>query len=178
MTKFMWLNNPRDESGKKRGVLFASVISPWIRKFFCRFLQMLSTAASIEVSVVYPQGSLPCWLAAAYNFRKYLPSFFFLIDFYSIGKVGLARKSGTINHFTIIEFTWFRLFKLHEIFWYLQIVNTNIFLYFQKVFTLKLWQKTQFMTAILFLTIIPRARMENDSEAMRAKGTIVLVKSN
>ena len=28
ITKFMWLNNPRDESGKKCGVLFASVISP------------------------------------------------------------------------------------------------------------------------------------------------------
>ena len=36
---------------------------------FCRFLQMLSTAATIEVSVVYPQCS-------AVFLRKYLLSFF------------------------------------------------------------------------------------------------------
>ena len=31
-----------------------------MRQFFCRFLQMLSTAATIEVSVVYLQCSVPC----------------------------------------------------------------------------------------------------------------------
>ena len=30
------------------------------REFFCRFLQILSTAATIKVSVVYLQCSLPC----------------------------------------------------------------------------------------------------------------------
>ena len=29
-------------------------------RFLCRFLQMLSTAATIKVSVVYLQSSLPC----------------------------------------------------------------------------------------------------------------------
>ena len=37
---------------------------------------MLSTAATMKVSVVYLQSSLPCQLAGTYNFRKYLPSSF------------------------------------------------------------------------------------------------------
>ena len=42
-------------SEKKTRALFVFVISPWIRKFFFfgRFLQMLSTAATIKVGVVY-----------------------------------------------------------------------------------------------------------------------------
>ena len=39
---------------------FACVNSPWMRQFFRRFLQMLSTAATIGVSVVYLQCSVPC----------------------------------------------------------------------------------------------------------------------
>ena len=31
---------------------------------------------------------------------------------------------------------------------------------------------------VMFLTIIPRARMGSDSEAMRARGIIILLKSN
>ena len=31
---------------------------------------------------------------------------------------------------------------------------------------------------VMFLTIIPRSRMGSDSEAMRARGIIILVKSN
>ena len=31
---------------------------------------------------------------------------------------------------------------------------------------------------VMFLTIIPRARMGSDSEAMRVRGIIILVKSN
>ena len=37
------------------------------------------------------------------------------------------------------------------------IINTIIFLYFQKVLTLKLWQNIQFTTAILLLYSPPRA---------------------
>ena len=44
--------------------------------FLCRFLQMLSTAAAIKVSVVYLQCSLPGYFAGTYNFRKFLPSSF------------------------------------------------------------------------------------------------------
>ena len=47
-------------SGNKHRALFASVNSRWMRQFFCHFLQMLSTAATIEVSVVYLQCSVPC----------------------------------------------------------------------------------------------------------------------
>ena len=47
-------------SEKKHRALFAFVNSRWMRRFFCRFVQMLSTAATIEVSVVYLQYSVPC----------------------------------------------------------------------------------------------------------------------
>ena len=62
-----WNNSPFWED--THSLWFASVNSPWMRQFFCRFLQMLSTAATIEVSVVYPQCS-------AVFLRKYLLSFF------------------------------------------------------------------------------------------------------
>ena len=39
--------------------LFLSAHREW-EIFLCRFLQMLSTAATIKVSVVYLQCSLPC----------------------------------------------------------------------------------------------------------------------
>ena len=55
--------------------LFLSTHRKW-ESFLCRFLQMLSTAATIKVSVVYLQSSLPCQLAGTYSFRKYLPSSF------------------------------------------------------------------------------------------------------
>ena len=35
-----------------------------------------------------------------------------------------------------------------------RIINTRIFLHFQKVVTLKLWQNTQFTTASLFCAVI------------------------
>ena len=61
MTKFMWLNNPRDEVWEEtRSFICFCHLSVNEKVFFCRFLQMLSTAASIEASVVYLQGSLPC----------------------------------------------------------------------------------------------------------------------
>ena len=34
-------------SEKKHGALFASVNSPWMKKFFCHFVQILWTAATI-----------------------------------------------------------------------------------------------------------------------------------
>ena len=55
--------------------LFLSTHREW-ESFLCRFLQMLSTAVTIKVSVVYLQCSSPCELAGTYNFRKYLPSSF------------------------------------------------------------------------------------------------------
>ena len=39
--------------------LFLSTHCEW-ESFLCHFLQMLSTAAMIKVSVVYLQSSLPC----------------------------------------------------------------------------------------------------------------------
>ena len=53
-----------------------------------------------------------------------------------------------------------------------RIINPRIFLYFQKVLTLKLWQNTQFTTAILFRFIVTALRGEykvivRDSEPIR-----------
>ena len=39
--------------------LFLSTHREW-ESFLCRFLQMLSTAATIKVSIVYLPSSLPC----------------------------------------------------------------------------------------------------------------------
>ena len=56
------------------------------------------------------------------------------------------KKSATVNHFTI---------KHAEVksFLTVKVINPRIFLYFQKVLTMKLWQNTQFTTAILFCFI-------------------------
>ena len=53
-----------------------------------------------------------------------------------------------------------------------RIINTRIFLYFQKVVTLKLWQNTQFTTAILFCFTVIALRCEckvivRDNERIR-----------
>ena len=127
-----------------------------------------------------------------YNFRKYLPSFFLhkLTSIYrqnwscekipksqnsdkatsfssvvvniasSVQKVGYSKplhnKSGCLN--TMKSSLTFK------------VISTWVFLYFQKVLTMKIWQNTQFTTAILFcfiftawrgeyLTVIPRAWM-------------------
>ena len=62
--------------------------------FFLRFLQMLSAAATIEVSVVYQQSALSCLLAGTYSFRKYLLSLFSQrINFYFKAKLVLRENS-------------------------------------------------------------------------------------
>ena len=106
--------------------LFLSTHREW-ESFLCRFLQMLSTAVTIKVSVVYLQSSLLCLLAGKHKFRKYLPSSFlhkltFIyrqnwscenpeitkqwqsdLVFLCSCKHGFERtkKSATVNHFTI-----------------------------------------------------------------------------
>ena len=112
---------------------------------------MLSTAATIKVSVVYLQCSLPCELAGTYDFRKYLSSSFLhkLTSVYrqnwSCEKIPksqnnivyskpLHNKSRCLN--TMKSFLAFK------------VINIWIFVYFQKGFTMKPWQNTQFTTAI------------------------------
>ena len=65
---------------RRNRALFASVNSPWMRQFFCRFLQMLSTAATIEVSVVYLQCSVPCHVNLLAGTVLENISFFFSIN--------------------------------------------------------------------------------------------------
>ena len=66
----------------------ASVNSPWMRQF-CRFLQMLLTATTIEVSVFL--AMLTCWHVHLLKIFAFL--FFFVNWPLFPGKVGLARKS-------------------------------------------------------------------------------------
>ena len=138
----------------------------------CRFLQMLSTAAKIKVSVVYLQCSLPCLLAGMYSFRKYLPSFYLhkLTSIYrrnwSCEKIPKSQNSDKATSFSsvVVNIAWSvqkvkplhnksRCLNIIKSFFTFKVSNTRIFSYFQKVLTMKVWQNTQFTTAILFCFI-------------------------
>ena len=131
-------------------------------QFFCRFLQMLSTAATIEVSVVYLQCSVPCHvnLLACTVFKNICFSFF-LHKLTSISRRNWSCKeipssqnsdkaasfssvmvnkniassvyrSTTVNHFAIKS----RCLNTMKSFLTFKIINSGIFLYFKKVLTL------------------------------------------
>ena len=149
--------------------LFLSTHREW-ESFLYRFLQMLSTAATIKVSVVYFQCSLPCLLAGTYNFRKYLPSSF-LYKLTSIYRQNWSceKNPKSQNHDKATSFSSVviniassfskplhnksRCLNTMKSFLAFKVISTWIFVYFQKGFTMKLWQNTQFTTAILFCFI-------------------------
>ena len=133
-----------------------------MRQFFCRFLQMLSTAATIEVSVVYLQCSVPCHvnLLARTVFENICFPFFLRkltsvsrqncleipssknsdkaasFSFVVVNKniASSVWKSTTVNHFAIKS----RCLNTMTSFLTFKIINSGIFLYFKKILTLKL----------------------------------------
>ena len=137
---------------------------------------MLSTAATIKVSVVYLQSSLPCRLAGTYSFRKYLPSSFLhkLTSIYrqnwSCEKIPKSQKSDKATSFSSVVVNIAssvqkvsyskplhnksRCLNTMKSFLAFKVITTWIFVYFQKGFTMKLWQNTQFTTAILFCFLL------------------------
>ena len=151
-------------SEKKHRPLFASANSLWMRQFFCRFLQMLSTAATIEVSILYLQCSVPCHvnlLACTVFEHICFPFFLHKLTYMSrqnwsckeipnsqnsdevssISSVVVNKnialsvwKSTTVDHFTIKS----RHLNTMKSFLTFTIINSGIFLYFIKVLTLKL----------------------------------------
>ena len=137
---------------------------------------MLSTAATIKVSVVYLQCSMPCQLAGTYNFRKYLPSSFLhkLTSIYrqnwsceKIPKSQNSDKTATsffsvvVNIASSVQKVSYsrpllnrsRCLNTMKSFLAFKVISTWIFVYFQKGFAMKLWQNTEFATAILFCFI-------------------------
>ena len=150
-----------------------------MRQFFCRFLQMLSTVATIEVSVVYMQCSVPCHvnsLARTVFENIYFP--FFLHKLTSISRqnwsceeipssqnndkaasfssvvvteniASSVWKSTTVNHFAIKSRCW----NTMKSFSYLQNHQLWGILVFLKSSYSETWQNTQFTTAILFCFI-------------------------
>ena len=149
-------------------------------QFFCRFLQMLSAAATIEVSVVYLQSSVRCHvqLLARTVFENIcFPFFLRKLTFISrqngsceeipssqnsekaatfsavVVNKNIASsvwKSTVVNHFAIKS----RCLHTMKSSLTFKIINSGIFLYFKKVLTLiETWQNTQFTTVILFCFI-------------------------
>ena len=153
-----------------------------MRQFFWRFLQMLSTAATIEVTVIYLQCSVPCHvnLLAPTVFENICFPFFFR-KLTSISRqnwsceeipssqnrdkaasfstvvvneniASSVWKSTTVNHFAI-KSRCLHTMKSPLTF---KIINFGIFLYFYsciKSSYSETWQNTQFTTAILFCFI-------------------------
>ena len=136
--------------------LFLSTHREW-ESFLCRFLQMLSTAATIKVSIVYLQSSLPCELAGTYNFRKYLPSSFLhkLTSTYrqnwSCEKIPKSQNSDKVTSFSSVVVNIAlsvqkvsyskplhnnsRCLNTMKSFLAFKVISTWIFVYFQKGFT-------------------------------------------
>ena len=130
---------------------------------------------TIKVSVVYLLYSLPCWLAGTYYFRKYLPSSFLhkLTSFYrqnwSCEEIPNSQNSDKAASFSSVVVNKAssvqkvscskplhnrsRCLNTTKSFLAFKVISTWIFVYFQKGFTTKLWQNTQFTTAILFCFI-------------------------
>ena len=135
-----------------------------MRQFFWRFLQMLSTAATIEVTVIYLQCSVPFHvnLLAPTVFENICFPFFsrkltsicrqnwsceeipssqnrdkaasFSTVVVNENIASSVRKSTTVNHFAI-KSRCLHTMKSPLTF---EIINFGIFLYFKKVLTLKL----------------------------------------
>ena len=132
------------------------------------------------VNNAYNQGErclTPKVFAGTYNFRKYLRSSFLhkLTSIYgqnwSCEKIPKSQNSDNAASFSSVVVNIASSLQkvsyskpLHnkscclnpmimKSFLTFKVINTWIFLYFQKVLTMKLWQNTQFPTAILFCLI-------------------------
>ena len=136
---------------------------------------MLSTGATTRVSAVYLKYFLPCSLTRTCNFRQYLPSSFLhkLTSIYrqnwSCEKIPKSQNSDKATSFSSVVVSIASSVQqvsyskpLHnkscclntmKSFLAFKVISTWIFVYFQKGFTMKLWQNTQFTTAILFCFI-------------------------
>ena len=112
---------------------------------------------------------------APYNFRKYLPSSFLhkLTSIYrqnwSCEKIPKSQKNDKATSFSSVVLNIAssvqkvsyskplhnrsRCLNTMKSFLAFKVISTWIFVYFQKGFTMKLWQNTQFTTAILFCFI-------------------------
>ena len=162
-------------SEKKNRASFVSVNSPRLRKFS---LSLLANA----VNRGYDQGErclskcfLPCSLARTCNFRQYLPSSFLhkLTSSYrqnwSWERIHKSKNNDKATSFSSAVVN--RASSLQKVsyskpldnkscclntmksFLPFKVISTWIFVDFQKGFTMKLWQNTQFTTAILFCFI-------------------------
>ena len=133
-----------------------------MRQVFCHFLKMLSTAATIEVRAVYLQCRVLCLvnlLASTVFENIWFPVFLHKLTSisrqnWSCEEIPSSQNSDEAASFSsvvinknIASSVWnyskslrnkIRLFKHHEVFSYLQNINSGIFLYFKKVLTLKL----------------------------------------
>ena len=136
---------------------------------------MLSTGATTRVSAVYLKYFLPCSLTRTCNFRQYLPSSFLhkLTSIYrqnwSCEKIPKSQNSDKATSFSSVVVNIASSVQkvsyskpLHnkscclntmKSFLPFKFISTWIFVDFQKGFTMKLWQNTQFTTAILFCFI-------------------------
>ena len=133
-------------------------------------------------------------LAGTYNFRKHLPSFFLhkLTSInrqnWSCEKIPKSQNSDKAASFSSVVVNIAssvqkvsyskplhnksRCLNTMKSFLAFKVISTWIFVYFQKGFTMKLWQNTQFTTAILFCFIFTAQRGEynvivRDSEPIR-----------
>ena len=152
-----------------------------MRQFFCRFLQMLSTAATIEVSVVYLQCSVPCHVnLLARTVFENICFPFFLRKLTSISRqnwsceeipslqnsdkaasfssvvvdkniASSVWKSTTVNHFAIKS----RCLNTMKSFLTFKIINSGIFLYLKKVLTLKLGKTPSSWQRFCFVSYSP-----------------------
>ena len=148
-----------------------------MRQVFCHFLKMLSTAATIEVSVVYLQCRVLCHvnlLASTVFDNIRFP--FFLHKLTSISRQNwsceeipssqnsdeAASFSSVVINKNIASSVWnyskslrnkIRLFKHHEVFSYLQNHQLWDILVFGKSSYSEAWQNTQFRTVIFFCFI-------------------------
>ena len=166
-------------SEKKHKPFFASANSLWAKQFFCCFLQMLSAAATIEVSVLYLQGSVPCHVnLLAWTVFKNICFPFLLHKLTSISRRNWSCKeipSSQNSDYSVLHFLcsgqWKHCFecmkvnfskslqnkitpfKHYEVFSYLQNHQLWDILVFYKSSYSETWQNTQFMIAILFFFI-------------------------
>ena len=161
-----------------------------MRQFFCRFLQMLLTAATIEVSVFL--AMLTCWHVQFFE-NICFPSFLRKLTSisrqnWSCEEIPSSQNSDKAASFsavvvnkniasnvwkltTVDHFAKITLFTHHEVFSYLQNHQLWDILVFKKS-SYSAWQNTQFTTAILFCFIFTAQRGEynvivRDSEPIR-----------
>ena len=150
--------------------------------FLCRFLQILSTTATIQGErCLSPKffALLTCWHVQflPFSFLHKLTSIY--RQNWSCEKIPKSQSSVKATSFSYVVVNIAssvqkgsyskplhnksRCLNTMKSFLVFKVISTWIFVYFQKGFTMKLWQNTQFTTANFVLLYIhraiPRARM-------------------